>query len=127
MENRNGMITKQKINPLKLERVKEFRRNMTPAEKRLWERLRNNRLDGFHFRRQQLIEGFIADFYCNPMKLVVEIDGGIHKHTRERDEERDKIIKYKGIRVIRVTNEEIETDIETVLTLILNYCRKISK
>ena len=119
------MITKQKINPLKLERAKEFRRNMTPAEKSLWERLRNNRLEGFHFRRQQVIGGFIADYYCNSVKLVIEVDGGIHKNTHERDEEREKIIKSKGIRVIRVTNGEIETDIEAVLNRILDYCREI--
>jgi very-short-patch-repair endonuclease len=98
---------------------------MTPAEKSLWDRLRNNRLEGFHFRRQQVLGGFIADFYCNPVKLVIEVDGGIHQKTREWDEARDKIIKSKGIRVIRVTNGEIESDIEAVLNRILGSCREI--
>jgi very-short-patch-repair endonuclease len=124
MENNSGIITKQKINPVKLKRAKEFRRNMTPVEKRLWDRLRNNRLEGVRFRRQQVIRGFITDYYCNPAKLVVEIDGGIHKYTREQDEEREKIIKEMGIRVIRITNEEIETDIVAVLNRILCYCRE---
>jgi len=60
--NKKNIITGQKVSPEKLERAKELRREMTPAERRLWQRLRANRLDGWHFRRQQVIDGFIVDF-----------------------------------------------------------------
>jgi hypothetical protein len=56
---RNHLITGQKIDPAKLEQARTLRRNVTPAEKRLWAALRRNQLDGFHFRRQQIIDGFI--------------------------------------------------------------------
>jgi very-short-patch-repair endonuclease len=73
------IVLKQRINPVKLDRAKEFRRNMTPEEKILWECLRGNKLNGLHFRRQQVIEGYIVDFYCHTARLDVEVDGKIHK------------------------------------------------
>src|SRR5258707_1243130 len=54
-------------------------RKMTPAERRLWKALRRNALDGLHFRRQQVIEGYIADFYCDAAKLAIELDGAVHQ------------------------------------------------
>jgi very-short-patch-repair endonuclease len=117
------LITKQRINPKKLELAIEFRHNPTPREKKLWERLRKDQLEGYHFRRQQVIDGFIADLYCNPVKLVVEIDGRIYEYTKEQDKERERIIRNRGIRVIRFTNKEIETNIEDVLKRILSYCQ----
>ena len=61
-------------------RAKELRKNMTPAEKVLWQRLRNYKVDGFYFRRQHPIKFFIADFYCAKADLIIEIDGGIHNN-----------------------------------------------
>ena len=69
-----NIITNQKVTKEKLQRAKELRRNMTPAEKMLWGELRANKL-GIHFRRQQIIEGFIVDFYCHKASLVIEVDG----------------------------------------------------
>jgi very-short-patch-repair endonuclease len=60
------------------DRARQLRRAMTPAEERLWAELRNNRLDGFHFRRQQVIDGYITDFYCHAAALAVETDGSVH-------------------------------------------------
>ncbi|MBK9210147.1 MAG: DUF559 domain-containing protein [Anaerolineales bacterium] len=68
------MVTGQHVTEYKLERARELRRDMTPAEKILWEELRRNKL-GVHFRRQQVIERFIADFYCHSASLVIEVDG----------------------------------------------------
>ncbi len=61
MKKPRNIIAGQQINPAKLKRAKEMRRQMTPAKERLWARLRRKRL-GWHFRRQQIIEGFIVDF-----------------------------------------------------------------
>jgi len=72
-----NIVTEQKVSKEKLQRAKELRREMTPAEKILWEELRANKL-GVHFRRQQVIAGFIVDFYCHRAGLVVEVDGDIH-------------------------------------------------
>lgn len=67
----------------KQERARTLRRVMTPAETCLWEQLRGNRCAGLHFRRQQVIDGFIADFYCHDAGLVVEVDGGVHKQQAD--------------------------------------------
>jgi very-short-patch-repair endonuclease len=65
------------------ERAKKLRHELTPAEKILWEKLRANRLNGLHFRRQQIVYGYFADFYCHQHALIVEMDGGIHFKNEE--------------------------------------------
>jgi very-short-patch-repair endonuclease len=73
-----NIVIGQKVTSEKVQRAKELRKNMTGAEKLLWQSLRANRLNGWHFRRQQIIGGFIADFYCHAAALVIELNGGIH-------------------------------------------------
>lgn len=104
-------------------RAKELRKEPTPAEKILWERLRNRQLGGFKFRRQAAMGGVIADFYCAECKLIVEIDGDIHDLLTEEDEQRTKEIQRFGYRVIRFRNEEVEQAVESVLNRILDACR----
>lgn len=111
-----NLISGQKIDPDKLKRAKELRKDMTPDEKTLWQLLRANR-----FRRQQIILGFIVDFYCHASDLVIEIDGPIHKKHREADTERDKALHTLGLKVLRIQNEEIHSDLENVLERILAY------
>lgn len=72
------IITGQHITSAKAQRARELRREMTPAERLLWARLRANRLQGFHFRRQQIIEPYIVDFYCHQAGLIIEVDGDVH-------------------------------------------------
>jgi len=102
-----GLIQYQKIKPEKLALAKYFRSHMTPAEKCFWNMVRRNQIEGLQFRRQQIIHGFIADFYCNQVNLVVEIDGGIHEQQKDYDELRQHIIAACDINVIRFTNEEV--------------------
>ncbi len=118
------VIRGQKVDRVKLQRAKELRQAMTPAEKLLWGQLRANRLGGFHFRRQQVIEGFIVDFYCHRAKLVIEVDGKIHEELQARDRERDRILTDKGLLIMRVTNREVETGLSDVLDRILDTCQK---
>src|SRR5574339_520186 len=99
-----NIVTEQKVTKEKLQRAKELRRNMTPAEKILWEELRANKL-GVHFRRQQVIAGFIVDFYCHKATLVVEVDGDIHDLQKEEDARREKVLDELGLRMIRFRNE----------------------
>lgn len=103
----SGLIRYQDIRSNKLELAKWMRRNMTPAERRFWGMARGGRLGGLHFRRQQVVHGFIADFYCEALGLVVEIDGGIHEQQGEYDERRDEIIEAHGIHVVRFSNDEV--------------------
>jgi very-short-patch-repair endonuclease len=69
--------------------------------------VQTDKLEGLHFRRQQVIHGFIADFYCEALNLVVEVDGCIHEQQKDYDKLRDEIITAYGIKVIRFTNDEV--------------------
>jgi very-short-patch-repair endonuclease len=66
--------------------------------------LRANKL-GVHFRRQQVIAGFIVDFYCHIAGLVVEVDGDIHDLQQEEDARREKVLREMGLRIVRFRNE----------------------
>ena len=99
----NNIVIGQKISRKMHERARELRRNMTPAEKILWDRLRHNRLNGLQFRRQQIIDGFIVDFYCHSKALVVEVDGDIHDEQKAYDSERDNSLIARGFGVLRFT------------------------
>ncbi len=104
----------QNVHPDKLAFAKQLRREMTPAERRLWKALRRNALDGFHFRRQQVIDGYIADFYCDAAKLAIELDGGVHQEQWQYDESRDKATTALGVRVLRISNDAM-LDVEAVV------------
>lgn len=110
-----NIVIGQKITAEKAQRAKELRREMTPAERQLWQQLRANRLDNWHFRRQQIIAGFIVDFYCHQAGLVVEVDGPIHDDQPEADAERDTILGAHGLTVLRFTNRQVMNDMSTVL------------
>jgi len=87
------MIRNQHYTQIKLAIAKKMRLEMTSAEACFWKAVKGNKLNGLHFRRQQVVDGFIADFYCDKLKLVVEIDGGVHEKQKAYDAERDRIIK----------------------------------
>jgi very-short-patch-repair endonuclease len=109
-----NIVTEQPVTKAKLERAKELRREMTPAEKLLWQQIRANKL-GVRFRRQQVIPGFIVDFYCHQASLVVEVDGDIHDLQKEEDERREKVLTEMGLRVVRFGNDEIVKSLSTVV------------
>ncbi|MFP4120840.1 MAG: endonuclease domain-containing protein [Coleofasciculus sp.] len=98
----HNIVIGQKVTSAKVRRAKELRRQMTPEEKILWQHLRANRLNGFHCRRQQIIDGFIADFYCHAARLVIEVDGKIHQHQAEYDAERDRVLSARGLQLLRI-------------------------
>ena len=104
-------------------KAKSLRNNETKAEILLWEKLKNNQLGGFKFRRQHPISLYIADFYCHKLKLIIEIDGEYHftKEQIPKDKERTNMIEFNGVQVIRFSNEEILSNIETVLQEIEKY------
>jgi very-short-patch-repair endonuclease len=106
------------------ERAKKLRREMTPAEKILWKELRTNKLNGLHFRRQQIIHGYFADFYCHQNELIVELDGRIHELQKEYDAEREEYLIAIGFRIIRFTNEEINENLKGVLQKIVDTCKE---
>lgn len=111
---RTGIIPGQRVTKEKLERARELRRDMTPAEKILWQELRADKL-GAHFRRQQIIAGFIVDFYCHRAALVVEVDGDVHDLQQEEDARREKALSELGLRTIRFRNDEVVRKLSAVV------------
>lgn len=106
--------------------MKKFAREMryeksTPAEAILWEALSNKKLEGYKFRRQHIIGPYIADFLCLRHRLIIELDGLIHQRleNKKSDEERTKWLRAQGFKVIRFRNEEIEKNLDKVLSQIL--------
>src|SRR5690349_8314562 len=86
--------------------ARTMRKNATNAERRMWSRLRDGRLDGLKFRRQAPIGRAIADFVCYEHKLIVEVDGGQHSGSA-RDIVRDAELNRRGFRVLRFWNIDV--------------------
>jgi very-short-patch-repair endonuclease len=97
----------QHVEPEKRELARCLRRRQTRAESKFWEMVRDRRLDGMKFRRQQVIQGFVADFYCPQCELVVEIDGDYHMGMDRADRERELAFRALGLSVVRFTNREV--------------------
>lgn len=108
----------QVIQPEKLALAREFRSQPTEAEDKLWQRLRRNQLDGWHFRRQQIIAGFIVDFYCHQAGLILEADGPVHDRQRTDDLHRDQVLTEMGYRVMRISNDDMINRTEIVMSSI---------
>lgn len=105
-------------------KAKELRLSMTEGEKVLWAFLNKNRLIGLKFRPQHPIDKFIADFYCHSIKLVMEVDGGIHKVEENQNYDNERTIQLEefGILVLRYTNEQVLNDFDRVKKEIINTC-----
>jgi very-short-patch-repair endonuclease len=99
--------------------ARKLRKNQTQAEKLLWERLRKDKL-GVRFLRQKPLGPYIVDFYCAQYRLCIEIDGSSHNEKEEYDENRTTYLNDHHIRVIRFTNNEIESDLDKVIECIQN-------
>jgi very-short-patch-repair endonuclease len=102
-------LTPRRIRQLKLGRARELRRELTIAERRAWEILRNRGMLGFKFRRQHVIDGFIVDFYCRELGLVLEIDGAGHvdPEQSEYDAARAAHLEMRGLVVARIPNDQV--------------------
>jgi very-short-patch-repair endonuclease len=96
----------------------ELRKEPTPAETRLWSRIRNDQL-GVTFRRQHAVGHYIADFCSPKARLIIELDGSQHLEQEEYDGERTDYLESLGFRVIRFWNNDVMEDIEGVVLAIL--------
>jgi very-short-patch-repair endonuclease len=97
---------------------RRLRNRQTDAERKLWFAVRDRRLSGFKFVRQEAIGPFIVDFVCREKRLVVEVDGGQHSENA-KDIERDAFLAGEGYRVMRFWNNDVLSNRDGVLTLIL--------
>ena len=101
--------------------TKDFRRQLrhdeTPMERKLWKYLRNKQLDGLRFRQQHGFGPYIMDFYCPSIRLCIELDGEVHNTVEQqaKDADRTVFLNQNRIHVLRLTNEEVDADIQGVL------------
>ncbi len=100
-------------NPLSYNIIKQIReelkKNPTEAEIIIWEYLKNKKT-GYKIRRQHIVDNFVADFICLSKKLVIEIDGKIHKFQKDYDQMRTERFTELGYQVIRFTNEAVKAN-----------------
>jgi leucyl-tRNA synthetase len=111
--------------------ARDLRNNQTPSEKLLWEILRRKSLFGYKFLRQHpifyridknWIDFYIADFYSARLMLIIELDGVSHEGREDYDSDRDERLMSKGLRVVRIKNEELE-DINFVISKLIGIIR----
>jgi very-short-patch-repair endonuclease len=102
--------------------ARRLRGNQTDAETVLWNRIRNRKIDGHKFVRQQPINGYICDFVCREKQLIIEVDGGQHNESAA-DVVRDRRLNEEGYKVIRFWNNDVIGNIEGVLLTIQSELR----
>ena len=102
---------------------RKLRNNSTLGEILLWQKLKAGSVKGYKFNRQKPLGRYIVDFYCKPLKLVIEIDGGYHfeEEQKLKDAERQKLLENMGLHFLRFSDEQIRKDMDTVLKEIENY------
>ncbi len=105
------------------DRARALRKPGTPAERLLWQRLRNRQLNGAKFRRQHPMLPYFGDFFCLEARLVIELDGSQHGEQagREADKHRTEVLEREGCRVLRFWNEEVLDNIDGVLETIAKF------
>jgi very-short-patch-repair endonuclease len=92
------------------DQTRRLRARMTFAETAMWKLLRDRRFEGLKFRRQTRIGPWIADFCCYELKLVIELDGGVHRLREDADRMRDADLARRGFTVLRFGNEAVLTN-----------------
>jgi very-short-patch-repair endonuclease len=110
------------VDPKLLQFARQMRKDPAPAEKKLWQCLRDRQLNAFKFRRQHVIGKFIADFYGHEADVIIELDGESHGHRTEYDSSRTRILERDGSLVIRFVNEDVFDFLDCVLNEILQQC-----
>jgi very-short-patch-repair endonuclease len=106
-------------------RTRQLRREATPAEQLLWDRLRDRKVAGLKIRRQQRLDRFVADFFCAEIKLVIELDGPVHEAQADRDAARQEALERGGLRLLRFTNAEILDDPKAAILRIVEFARRM--
>ena len=106
--------------------AKELRKNSTDAERILWSILKNGQFFGLHFKRQQPIGNYIADFACMKKKIIIELDGSQHDETKsiEYDRKRTQCLNSLGFQVIRIWNNDIFNNLNGVYEHLFNILKK---
>lgn len=110
----------------KVELSRSFRKAPTVAEAVLWAAASGKKIDGYKFRRQQLILGFIVDFFNADTGLIVEVDGSIHDKAIEYDRERDAVLENAGFTILRLRNECVLEQVDEAIEQIRHELKRLT-
>ncbi|WP_054312010.1 DUF559 domain-containing protein [Mesorhizobium sp. 1M-11] len=113
---------RQPVTPSHRGFARTMRVDATKAENVLWQALRNRQLEGLKFKRQVPLDGYILDFVCFEVRLIVEVDGSQHAES-QRDVIRDRHFEGQGFQVLRFWNDEVEQNIDAVCSAILQAAK----
>ena len=108
-----------KMNKLLKQRSRDLRKNLTDAEQKLWQKLRNKQINDHKFRRQFVLGNYIVDFICLDKRLIIEVDGGQHMENVDYDSQRDEWLKNQNFKVLRFWNNQVLNEIDSVLEVIV--------
>ena len=116
----NYLPYKRKLTEL----ARKNRSNPSPAEKKIWSKvLCRKQFKGYKFTRQKPLGGYIVDFYCSKLHLVIKIDGDSHVENKEYDETRTEVLSQLGLRVLRYTNREVLNNLDGVYQNLMQIVR----
>ncbi len=126
-EHEGGKMPRPKrSNPKTKHQAIKLRKESTPAERKLWSRIRDDQL-GVTFRRQHAVGNYISDFCSSKAKLIIELDGSQHLEQEEYDEERTKYLESLGYKVIRFWNNDVVKNIDGVILAIIHAMQDENK
>ncbi|MEO9004504.1 MAG: endonuclease domain-containing protein [Ginsengibacter sp.] len=113
--------------PIIFENAKRLRNQPTPSEIVFWNLLKQH-FSNYRFKRQHPVSQYIADFYCHKLKLVIEIDGGIHlsEEAKNNDKLRDEFMRSLSLKIVRFSNEEVCKNSEMVIAKLRDLIERIS-
>ena len=112
--------------PTGYQKARNLRKELTPAESKLWAYLRGCKINRVYFRRQHAIGKFVTDFCALKARLIIEVDGSQHIDQEEYDSERTEFLESKGFRVLRFWNSDVMNKIDDVMRAILENLGKSS-
>ena len=122
-EHEGGQMPRpNRSNPKTRHHAIKLRKELTPAERKIWAHLRNDQL-GVTFRRQHAIGQYIPDFCSPKAKLIIELDGSQHLEQEEYDQERTKYLEEQGYKVIRFWNNDVLKDVDSVILAITDVLK----
>jgi len=113
--------TRYPYNPILKEKARNLRNNSTLSEVLLWKQLRNKQMMDYDFDRQKSIDNYIIDFFCDQLKLAIEIDGASHIDNEDKDKLRQQKIEEYGISFLRFSDLEVKKNIQNVLHTIKGW------
>ena len=105
--------------------ARKMRKEPTKAEAVVWSWIRRRQINNLRFRRQYRIENYILDFYCPEIKLAIEVDGITHDNDQvyENDQRRQDILKSRGVKILRISDEEVLQRKVDVASWILGFMK----